>query len=273
MQIGDIMTRDVLCVPPDTPVMDAAGLMSSRGVSCLVVSKDKRPLGMFTVRDIVHLAQIGRAPSRPEISNWMGKPVLTVVADTDIDEAYEILKSHHLRHLVVVDTNENIAGVVSRTDIINHLESEYFAEMKDISSVMHRELVTMHKAESVQAAVDTMAENAISCIVVVEQDRPVGILSEKDVARLFEAGRDLATISLAEAMSSLFQYEMSLKYLMRLSIMEGCWFRWMRCMSEHWKILSVFCPVERGSGFGSKGARTKFTHGLSGRWFGSAICG
>jgi len=201
MQIGDIMTRDVLCVPPDTPVMDAAGLMSSRGVSCLVVSKDKRPLGMFTVRDIVHLAQIGRAPSRPEISNWMGKPVLTVVADTDIDEAYEILKSHHLRHLVVVDTNENIAGVVSRTDIINHLESEYFTEMKDISSVMHRELVTMHKAESVQAAVDTMAENAISCIVVVEQDRPVGILSEKDVARLFEAGRDLATISLAEAMS------------------------------------------------------------------------
>ncbi len=202
VNIGDIMTRDVLCVPPATPVMHAAGLMNSRGVSCLVVSADRHPLGMFTVRDVVRLARIGSPPSPPEISHWMGRPVRSVSPEADIDEAYELLKAHHLRHLVVVDVDKEIVGVVSRTDIINHLEPEYFAEMKDISGVMRRDLVTMEKGASVQAAVQLMAENGISCIIIAEQDRPVGILSEKDVAGLFESGRDLSTIPLSDAMSS-----------------------------------------------------------------------
>jgi len=202
VNIGDIMTRDVLCVPPATPAMDAAGLMSSRGVSCLVVGEDRRPLGMFTVRDVVRLARIGCPPTPPEIRHWMGRPVLTVLPEADIDEAYELLKSHHLRHLVVVDADREIIGVVSRTDIINHLEPEYFAEMKDISSVMRRDLVTLEKDADVQAAVQLMAEHSISCIIIAEQDKPVGILSEKDVAGLLESGRALSTIPLSDAMSS-----------------------------------------------------------------------
>jgi len=201
MLIRDVMTRDVLCVSAQTSVMDAVALMNREKASCLVVSEKNRPVGMFTLRDVVHLARTGRAPSQPEISNWMGKPVLCIGADADIDEAYERLKSHHLRHLVVTDTDGEMMGVVSRIDIVYNLEPEYFTELKDISSIMCRNLATMQEGDRVRTAVEKMAGGSISCIVVEKDGRPAGILSEKDVAKLFGEGCDLAARTLAGVMS------------------------------------------------------------------------
>ena len=53
----DIMTSDVISVPPDTPTLDAIDLMQEKGISCLpVTDADGVLVGIMTERDLVKIA-------------------------------------------------------------------------------------------------------------------------------------------------------------------------------------------------------------------------
>jgi predicted transcriptional regulator len=72
--------------------------------------------------------------------------------------------------------------------------------MKDI---MSRDVVTATPADTVLTAIKHMSESGISCVIVVENEQVVGILTEKDVLRAV-AGEvvDFRRIKVAEAMVS-----------------------------------------------------------------------
>lgn len=60
--VGDVMTSDVLTVPPDMPLYEAARLMVSRWVRHLPVVRDGRVVGVLSLRDLVGvLAALGVA--------------------------------------------------------------------------------------------------------------------------------------------------------------------------------------------------------------------
>lgn len=61
--VEDLMTADVVTVPPTTTVRKAANLMRGRAIGCLVVAAGGRPLGIVTVADLLEL--IGRGVERP----------------------------------------------------------------------------------------------------------------------------------------------------------------------------------------------------------------
>lgn len=61
--VGDLMTRDVVTVQPETPVRKAANLMRGRSIGCVVVVDDHRVVGIITVADLLSL--IGRGADRP----------------------------------------------------------------------------------------------------------------------------------------------------------------------------------------------------------------
>ncbi|MGE0396444.1 MAG: HPP family protein [Kofleriaceae bacterium] len=57
-RVGDIMTRDVVAVRPDTPAHTAAGIMINQAISSVLVTEDDGTLvGVVTVTDFVGLAQ------------------------------------------------------------------------------------------------------------------------------------------------------------------------------------------------------------------------
>ena len=61
--VADVMTPDVVTVPPDTPVRKAANVMRGRAIGCLVVAVGDRVLGIVTVADLLEL--LGRGEVRP----------------------------------------------------------------------------------------------------------------------------------------------------------------------------------------------------------------
>ena len=46
----------------------------------------------------------------------------------DIYSAYDLLSTHKIRHLVVVDENSRLCGVVTQSNMMDHLGYEYFIE-------------------------------------------------------------------------------------------------------------------------------------------------
>lgn len=199
--IKTVLTSDVISVSPEALLSEAVALMEMNRISCLVVLRDNQPIGIFTERDLVFLASRGCASHDVAIKGVMSKSIITAGIEIDLFDAYRLLETNNIRHLVVVDHNGEIAGVVTQTDIINNLGLEYFIELKNISKVMTKHVVTLQKEDSVRAALAMMAKHSISCVVVEDDTRPVGIITETDAVRLFRKGVDLTTISVKEVMS------------------------------------------------------------------------
>lgn len=200
--IKTILTSNVISVSPDALLSEVVSLMERNKISCLVVLNDKHPIGIITERDLVLLASRGRTSKDVAIKEVMSSSVITANIEIDLFEAYRLLEMNNIRHLVVVDHNDEINGVVTQTDIINSLGLEYFIELKNISTIMTKHVVTLKKEDSTRDALSLMARHSISCVVVVEDDNhPAGVLTESDVVRLFRRGVDLKTLPVKEVMS------------------------------------------------------------------------
>ncbi len=200
--IREILNSNIISVSPDTPVVEAISIMSSKNISCILVIQDKKPVGIFTERDVVRSLSIGVVYlEKCKISELMNKPVLSASIDMNIYQAYDLLEKNRLRHLAIVNSNGEIVGVVTQTDITNSIGVEYFVEIKEVSKIMTRNVLTFEKKEMVRDAIEEMAKLSISCIVVEENKFPVGILTERDITRIFHKGKDIENLKISEVMS------------------------------------------------------------------------
>ena len=189
-RIGQIVSRNVVTVAPETSLQEALTIMAGSRISCLVVAEKKRPVGIFTERDLVRaIARHTELGSRP-IRELMTSPVVTIHGKLTLFEAYSIMLSNKIRHHVVVDSSGRIIGVMSQSDLINVLGLEYFVEMRLIEQIMTRTVTTIPLQLNLSEALTKMAAAGISCVVLVDGQYPVGILTERDAVRLVAEGVD-----------------------------------------------------------------------------------
>ena len=196
-----IFTSKVISVSPETPVSEAVSLMEKNKISCLVVAKDKKPVGIFTERDFVIAVHRQNRLDSLEIKELMTRQPITANIDTNIYEAYSLLETNRIRHLIIVDSSGDLSGVITQSDIMKNLGLEYFVEIKNISKIMTKNVVTAGKDFLLRDAISRMAEYSISCIVIEDDRRPAGILTERDVVRLFKAGVDMDSLKIEEVMA------------------------------------------------------------------------
>lgn len=200
-KIRQMISRQAISVSPDVPVIDAVILMSRLKISCLVVVDGKNPLGIFTERDLVRLASRGLAIGGCLMGEVMTSPVITIPGGLTLCEAYNLLLTNGIRHHVIVDRAGRVEGVVSQSDLIEHLGVEYFVEMRRIEQIMTAGVVVVAEHQRVREALVLMAAGSVSCVVAAQGEFPVGILSERDVSRLVAAGADLTARTVAETMT------------------------------------------------------------------------
>ena len=143
LKIGQIISRKVVTVTAETPISDAVAIMVSSRISCLVVAEGEMPLGIFTERDVVKGASQGLAFDSRPIREIMTSPVVTIPGNLSLYEAYNLLLTNGIRHHVIVDRAGRVTGVLSQSDLIDHLGLEYFVEMRKIEQIMSTRVVTV----------------------------------------------------------------------------------------------------------------------------------
>jgi diguanylate cyclase (GGDEF)-like protein/PAS domain S-box-containing protein len=200
-RIGQIISRQVVTVDPDTPLEVAIALMARERISCLVVASRKRPVGIFTERDLVRAAARHEILQGRPISELMTSPVVTIHSKLSLYEAFGIMLSNKIRHHVVVDCNGKIMGVMSQSDLIKILGLEYFVEMRLVEQIMTTGVMTVPLQLCTSEALARMAAGGISCVVVVQGAVPVGILTERDAVRLVTEGVHPDTVPIESLMS------------------------------------------------------------------------
>jgi CBS domain-containing membrane protein len=119
--------------------------------------------------------------------------VRTVGRNDKVSDADALMERHRIRHLPVLDEDGSLAGILSRRDVSRTTLQRGFgygevAREKIFARLLVKEVMT-NRVETVAPdalaadAARRMMELKIGCLVVVEGDRIVGILTETDFVR------------------------------------------------------------------------------------------
>jgi len=121
MHIGEIMTRNVHLIRPEETLQYAASLMAEWDIAFLPVVDASGLVGTLTDRDILLRAI---APGLDAETTKVGDIMTTNITYCyDDEEAAGVLANMHalhLRRLAVLDRQNRLYGVISRTDSTRH---------------------------------------------------------------------------------------------------------------------------------------------------------
>jgi len=106
---------------PDTTVAEAARVMAEGNVGSMAVVEGERIVGIFTERDLMRRVVVeGLDPANTPLGEVMTSPVHSVTDETSIREATRLMRTHHMRHLPVVDDDGDYVGMLA----LRHLHNE-----------------------------------------------------------------------------------------------------------------------------------------------------
>jgi diguanylate cyclase (GGDEF)-like protein len=118
--IEHLMSTQVECAAPGTPLSEIVRRMRTNQHSCMVITDSARPIGIITERDIVkHFSErMDKAEAYDLPAGLlMSSPPVTVEAKTTLSEALVVARSHKIRHLPVTDGDGKLLGLVTQTDL------------------------------------------------------------------------------------------------------------------------------------------------------------
>jgi CBS domain-containing protein len=200
--ISLLASQPVVAVDADTVAMEALKLMSVERISRIVVLENEEPVGILTEQDVAFAANwvVGQPSLR--VREVLSKPVLTAPAELTVAEACQLFRDNDVRHMVVLNSRMEMTGILTPTDLARALKSTIYAGIPDVATLMFRNVLRVSPEVSTRHALALMASHALSGVVVVEGEQPVGVFTEHDAIRLVSVGSDLANLPVGEVMTS-----------------------------------------------------------------------
>jgi len=114
--LRELMNPNVVTVPPDASVADAAARMVKAKVGSAVVMQGTFLAGIVTERDVMRAAASGGDLTSSAVSEWMTPDPRSADPGASAEEAAQLMMLNGFRHLPVVD-GRDVCGVVSLRDL------------------------------------------------------------------------------------------------------------------------------------------------------------
>lgn len=116
-------------VTPEISVRETTRIMAESHIGAIAVRKGTTIVGIFSERDLVkRVVAEGRDPAVTRVGDVMTTDIVKVSDYDSVDSAAAVMRSHHVRHAVVVDHKENYLALLSERhllyDVMNALEAK-----------------------------------------------------------------------------------------------------------------------------------------------------
>ena len=119
--VKDIMTKEVVTIDGTKTALDAAKLMSEKGISSLIVVKEGLPDGIMTERDFIKkVCSKELEISKVNIFEIMSRIRTFAEPDTPIEVAVQRMANKRIRRLPVMQQGK-VVGIITVTDLAKYL--------------------------------------------------------------------------------------------------------------------------------------------------------
>src|SRR3989344_3499863 len=139
----DIMTKEVVAVHPDTPLLEVAKVLAEHNFDGVpVVDNENHVVGIVTEYDLINKTSAVHLPTlqvvlrnlpqfkkeeahfqeeilQLKVSDIMNKDPITLTPDASYDEVIKLFREHHrVNPIPVIDKDHKVVGVISRFDVL-----------------------------------------------------------------------------------------------------------------------------------------------------------
>ncbi|MFI9543759.1 CBS domain-containing protein [Streptomyces sp. NPDC052016] len=133
LKVRDLMSDAVVRVRGGTPFKEIAHLLQEYDITAVpVVDDEDRPVGVVSEADLLHKMWGGQDDAaaarnvrlRPakalatDAAGLMTSPAICARADWSVVDAARVMTQHGIKRLLVVDDDQRLIGVVSRSDLL-----------------------------------------------------------------------------------------------------------------------------------------------------------
>jgi len=115
--VKDIMVKPVTTIDEEKTAEEAGKLMTKSRRGCLIVTKDKKPVGIVSDSDLIRrIVALDMKSSEIKLRDVMSKPLVAVRPEDDILGAVRKMKKSNIHRLPVVSRGK-LVGILSLSDI------------------------------------------------------------------------------------------------------------------------------------------------------------
>jgi CBS domain-containing protein len=117
MKAEEVMTTDVISVPPDATAIEVIDILLTNKISGVPVVDDQRKaLGVLSELDL--LLALDHVGTGVQVHKLMNSPVISVSGETEIEDVYTIFRDRNIRRVPVLDAEGRVIGIISRRDCL-----------------------------------------------------------------------------------------------------------------------------------------------------------
>jgi acetoin utilization protein AcuB len=128
------------------------------------------------------------------VGRVMRTDLVTIPPETSLIQARDIIADKKIAHLLVVDNNGNLIGIVSDRDLkqswaspattLSQHELNYILSKLTVAAIMRKKIVTIPPDTTIERAARILQENRIGSLPVTDQGKLVGIITTTDVMEM-----------------------------------------------------------------------------------------
>jgi CBS domain-containing protein len=210
MRAHQIMTRPVITVTPETPIVEAANTMLQRHISGLpVVDKAGKLVGIISEGDFIRRSEIGTQRKRGrflkfilgsgkeatdfvhehgrKIAEIMTPDPLTIEEETDLEKIVELMEKNDIKRLPVM-RGDRLVGIVSRSNLLQAVASLVYEipdPTADDDHIRNRIIDTLEKNNWCPFGLSVAVRDGIvhlSGVITEERSRQAAIVGAENVA-------------------------------------------------------------------------------------------
>ncbi len=179
--VRQVAQQDLVTCTPDDYVALVVSLMAKHSIGCVVVCKTNRPVGIVTRRDIMRLTVAGADFATTSVARCMSAPLKTVTTSETIDDAGLSFLAGGFRHLIVVDDEGCLFGILSETDVVNSQGVEHDLFLRSVADVISHEALMIPESETARMAAERLKTTGHSAALIGSNDEIKGIITENDL--------------------------------------------------------------------------------------------
>ena len=136
LKIGSVISEkgtEIHSVSPDKTVYYALKLMARVNIGALLVKENNKIAGVISERDYARKIILQRKSSaETKVSEIMSSNVVTISPELTVDEAMIVMTNKGVRHLPVLDSQNQLTGLVSIGDLVKAVIEDQKREIRHL---------------------------------------------------------------------------------------------------------------------------------------------
>ena len=133
---------------------------------------------------LISTSEMTSLPKKP-VRDYMSMPLISLEPDMTIAYAMKTLLQKKIHGAPVLE-NGNLAGIVTLTDIVTSIDKGMTGENL-VREMMVKDVITIPADRRLYEVVRQFKERDVGRVIVVDGEKPVGILTHSDILRVFPA--------------------------------------------------------------------------------------